>query len=336
MKFLIATLACVVLAGAGGCATSTRAPDWVSGAAAKYPPALYLLGRGEAPTGEEARDRARADLAKIFDVDIAVESEDTQTFRTAAGGNAYEERSARRITARTEQLVEGIEIAETWRDPKGGRYHALAVLPRAKAGTALRREIERLDDATRLYLDRARDSGDVLAKIAAASRAVVAQTDRAVTQKQLRVIDPTGVGAPPSWSLDRLDADRDALLKRVRIAPHVTADASAGLAPVVKGALASAGFLAETGTSPDFVLEASLALDDLGLQDGWYWQRGVLDVRLLESGTQRVRGLKRWPIKASALKHDAAVQRAVDASDAILKKELRGTLLGFAAGAGPE
>lgn len=336
MKVFVTIIACVVLAGLGGCATSAQAPDWVSGAAAKYPPAQYLIGRGEGPSGEEARDRARADLAKIFDVDIAVESEDTQAFRTAAKGSTYEASSSRRITARTEQLVEGIEIAESWRDPKSGSYHALAVLPRAKAGTALRREIERLDDATRLYLDRARDSADLLAKIAAASQAVVAQTDRVAYQKQLRVIDPTGVGAPPSWSLERLGTDRDALLKRVKIAPRVTTDASGGLAPVVKGALASAGFLADTGTSPDYVLEASLALDDLGLQEGWYWQRGVLEVHLVEPATQRVRGLKRWPIKTSALKQDAAVQRAVDASDAILKKELRGTFIGFAAGAGPE
>ncbi|MFL6713513.1 MAG: LPP20 family lipoprotein [Sulfurifustis sp.] len=336
MKLLITTIAWVVLAVAGGCATSARAPDWVGGAAAKYPSAQYLVGRGEGPSGEEARDRARADLAKIFDVDIAVESEDTQAFRTAASGSGYEARSARRITTRTEQLIEGIEIADTWHDPKTGSHYALAVLPRAKAGTSLRREIERLDEATRLYLDRARDSTDLLAKIAAASQAVVAQTDRVVYQKQLRVIDPTGVGAPPSMSLDRLGTDRDALLKRVKVAPHVTTDASGGLAPVLKGALSNAGFLADTGASPDYVLEASLALDDLGLQDGWYWQRGVLEVRLLEPATQRVRGLKRWPIKASALQHDGSVQRAVDASDKILKKELRGTFIGFAAGVGTE
>src|SRR5213075_1862712 len=100
---------------------------------------------------------------------------------------------------------------------------------------------------------------------------------------------------------------------------------------VQKGATAAAGFLADTGDKPDYVLEGSLALDDLGRVDGWYWQRGTLDVKLVENATNRVRGTRRWPIKASALAHDGAVQRALTEVDTVLKKELRATLIGFAA-----
>lgn len=314
-----------------GCASSAVAPDWVSGAAAKYPPSQYLIGRGEAPSGEEARDRARADLAKVFEVQIAVESEDVQAFQASAGEAQYAARSARRITTRTERLVEGVEIAETWRDSDGRRHYALAVLSRQKAGAALRDQIGELDAATRLQLDRARDATDLLLKIGAAARAVAAQSERAAYLKTLRVVSPAGGGEESSWNLERLRADLDGLVKRVKLAPRIATDTSGGLEPVVKGALAAAGFLADTGARPDYVLEASLTLDDLGQQDGWYWQRGVLEVRLVEASTQRVRGTKRWPIKASALVHDGAVRRALDMSDAILKKELRTTLIGFTA-----
>lgn len=314
-----------------GCASSAVAPDWVSGAATKYPASQYLIGRGEAPSSEEARDRARADLAKVFEVQIAVESEDVQAFQAAGGDGKYESRSARRITTRTDRLIEGVEIAETWRDARTQRHHALAVLLRQKAGAALRHEIDELDATTRLQLDRARDATDLLLKIGAASRAVAAQSERAAYSKTLRVVSAVGSGEAPAWNLERLRADLDGLIKRVKLAPRIGADTTGEFEPVVKGALAAVGFLAETGARPDYVLEASLALDDLGQQDGWYWQRGVLEVRLVEESTQRVRGTKRWPIKASALVREGAVRRALDMSDAILKKELRTTLMGFTA-----
>jgi hypothetical protein len=314
-----------------GCATLQGPPDWISGTAAKYPAPQYLVGRGQAASGEEARDRARADLAKIFEVNVAVESEDVQAFRSGAGGK-YEGHSARRITARTERVIEGIEIAETWQDPMTKNFHALAVLPRLKAGTTLRQEIARVDDATRLQLERARDAQDLLLKIAAAAHAVTLQSDRAALQKTLRVIDPVGVGSQPSVSIDRLRADLDALVKRVKLAPRVPAEAHSDLEPMFKGAVAAAGFLADTDATPDYALEANLALDDLGRQDGWYWQRGVLEVRLMETANNRVRGTKRWQIKSSSLTREGSVQRAFSQADVVLKKELRGALISFAAG----
>lgn len=313
-----------------GCATREGAPDWVSGTAAKYPNAHYLIGRGQGASGEEARDRARADLAKIFEVNVAVESEDVQAFRSASGGQ-YDGHSQRRIVTRSERVLEGVEIAETWRDAATGAQHALAVLPRAKAATALRQEIARLDSATQLQLDRARSAQDLLIKIGAAAQALSAQSERIAYQKSLRIVEASGRGDEPAISVARLQADLDALLKRVKLAPRVAAGANDGVASVVKGAVAASGFLADTGATPDYVLEAALSLDDLGAQEGWYWQRGTLEVRLIETATQRVRGTQRWSIKASALAREGAVQRALGQVDQILKKELRSTLIGFAA-----
>ena len=80
MKLLCAAVLGFALLAEGGCATRSTMPDWINGASHKYPSEQYLIGRGQAATEEEARDRARADLAKIFEVSVAVESEDVQTF----------------------------------------------------------------------------------------------------------------------------------------------------------------------------------------------------------------------------------------------------------------
>jgi len=335
MKHLTATLTLTVSLLAG-CAALPGTPDWVSGPAARYSASQYLIGRGQAASSDEARDRARADLAKTFEVNLSVESEDVQAFRSTEGGSSergqYQASSTRRVAARSDRVVEGVEIAETWQDPATKDYHALAVLPRLKAATALREDIVRQDDATRAQLDRARNAQDLLLKIAAAAQAVSLQSERAAMQKSLRVADPLGMGAEPAWNLDTLRADLDALLKRVKLEARASSDSDAALEPLVKGGLASAGFLADGDNRSDFALEGSLALDDLGRQDGWYWQRGTLEVRLIETASQRVRGTRRWPLKSSALSHEGAVQRVFSQADAILKKELRATLIGFAAG----
>jgi len=61
-----------------GCAAGTResAPDWLDGRSAQYTEARYLLGQGQAPSAAQARDRARAELAKVFATEVNERSED--------------------------------------------------------------------------------------------------------------------------------------------------------------------------------------------------------------------------------------------------------------------
>ncbi|MCK7580703.1 MAG: LPP20 family lipoprotein [Chromatiales bacterium] len=326
---LMTNLAIVALMS--GCATAPSQPDWVNGTSSRHPDAQYLTGRGQAPTVDEARDRARADLAKIFEVGIAATSEDTQTYsaRAEAPGQ-YQAQATRQIATRTDQIVRGIQIAELWQDPATRAQHALAVLPRLPAATSLRQEIERLDGATRTYLDQARTSDDLFIKIGAASHALDAQLERQAYQKSLKIVDLTGRGVEPEWNSARLAADLADLLKRVRMATRVPAQAPAGFAEVVNGAVAAAGFMIETGDKPDFLLDANLTLQDLGLQEGWYWQRGTLEVRLTETAGNRVRGSQRWPIKSSARDQASSQSRALDEADKLLKNELRAAIVGFA------
>lgn len=66
MKYSVIT---VLISGLilGGCSsTSKTSPDWINAKSKDYPSSRYLIGRGEANRQPRARDRARADLAKIF------------------------------------------------------------------------------------------------------------------------------------------------------------------------------------------------------------------------------------------------------------------------------
>lgn len=324
MKLPVIFVFALMLSLLYGCASEPTTPDWVAGNSARYNSAQYLIGRGQAATQEEAKDRARADIAKIFQVAVVASSEDMQSAKSdSSGASHYEAQASRRISTRTDQIVRGIQIAELWQDPVNKEQHALAVLPRLQTAASLRQQIDQIDAATGKHIEQSRNSSDLFLKIAAASLALESEQERKSLQRSLQIVDPTGRGSESQWNSAKLSSDLDGLLKRVRIAAQISADSAPELAEVVSGALANAGFMIETGSDPDFVLQARMVLDDLGLQGGWYWQRGVLEVTLSEKASGRVRGTKRWTVKASAPDRESAAKRAVNQADAILKSELR-------------
>ena len=312
-----------------GCASAPSTPDWVNGKSAKYPDNQYLVGRGQADAQEDARNRARADLAKILEVGVSAKSSDVTTF-TSDGGGKTESQVSRNIVTRTDQIVRGIQIPEGWQDPQTKSYYALAVLPRSQAAMALRADIERLDAATQGYVQGARNTPDLLAQVASASRALDSQRERDAVQRALQVIDVTGLGVEPRQNSGQLAADLNALLKRVRMKPQ--APSSQELERMLSAALSAAGFVPEAGAAAPYVLLGSLQLDDLGVIDGWYWMRGTLEVQLTEAASGKVRGNKRWEIKTSSPQKATAQRRTLDEADATLKRELRPAILGFAVG----
>jgi hypothetical protein len=334
MKFLLSILVVATALLLGGCATKSNQPDWISGDSAQYKSSQYLLGRGEASSMEEAKDRARADLAKTFKVAITADSEDVQSYRTnsaeAGGAGKYVAESSIRLTTSTDQIIRGIQIAESWQDPVKKNHHVLAILPRQQAAASLRQQVNELDDATQGSVEKSKNSTDLFLKLAMASKAIETQLEREGLQRALQVVDNTGRGVESKYSSARLKADLDDLLLRVRVAPKVLAGSTPGLEEVVSGALSKAGFLIDTGESPDYLLKASLVLTDLGLKDGWYWQRGNLEISMSEAASGRVRGTQRWPIKSSATDRASAVRRALNEADAILKKELGVTIVNMA------
>jgi hypothetical protein len=342
MNSIMQAGAALILALLAACATTPPAPvappDWVSGTAARYPAAAFLLGRGAADNLNDAIDRARADLAKGLEVEIQVETSDVQTFALdqpdARAPGASEERMrldvTRSIATRTDQIVRGVQIAETWRDPATAADHALAVLPRAAAMQALQGDIRTLDDATAAEIARARGAGDPFAAIGAADSALRNQLERAAVQRLLQVVDPSGHGLPERWTIAQLRNDRNSLLNRLRIRPDAAGDETQAVAVALSGALGEAGFTVVEDGAVDYTLVAVLELTDLGMREGWYWLTGRLEIVLGDAAGQ-VRGSHRWELKSSGQDPRLAYQRALDEVESILDRELLPTLMSFAA-----
>ncbi len=313
------------------CAKEPVTPDWIRGEPAAYSSERYLLGRGQGETVGLARDRARADLAKIFAVKIREQSSDQLIWQQGGEGlQGLQTSVSRHIQAQTDQLIEGVQIAETWQAETGGDYHALAVLDRLQAGNRLRNRINELDTETTQQIAQARRESTLPEQVAAARGALLAQLKRSQDQKLLTVVDRTGTGIKPKYQLAELKNDFDQLLDRWTIAPLVQADDLGELQELLAGALGNAGVLHQSREQDaDYLLIGDLDSQGLDAADGWHWLRGVLTVSLRETGSDSVLGSHQWPFKVSSRQAEMVQIRARQELAEILDRELFEVLIGF-------
>jgi hypothetical protein len=315
-----------------GCASSPKGPpDWLEEPSAKYPEARFLVGQGQADLASVARDRARADLVKVFEARISEASQDSSTARRDSTGGKVKQSSGfkaeRHVNVTTAYAVEGIRVPEVWYDGKRKSYHALAVLDRLQASERLRGEIMHLDDLTGREMQNAKNASELFAQMNFAAKALGAQRRRDRLQRELRVVDPTGVGIPVRFDSDRLDSDLNQLTKRLRLIPEVERDPVGNLESILAGAIGRSGFSpAAKGDPKAYRLVCTLSLAETH-SGGWYWARGVLQVKVVDTDNN-VRSSQQWSIKESAQQPGVASQRAMGEVDRVLRHKLRGAVLG--------
>ncbi len=312
-------------------AFAAKQPDWLNGSSAEYSDALYLVGRGVGSTEAEAQNRARGDLATIFEVRINVSIDSTTTLVQSGKNEQVSKSATQQVSATTDKVISGINIAKIWRDPVTQDFHALAVLSRTQASASLQEEMSRIDDEIKQQMQAANAETDSLLKVGTLSKAMQSSIKREGFQASLKVVDPSGRGVQSEISMATIQQQIDQAVRKVRIAASHPANAeSAEFTTIAKGGLAAAGFLTTKLEDADFVLSGALNMVDLGRREGWNWVRATLSVTLVEKESGRVRGHKTWPVKASAQDSVTARSRAMIEVEKLFKQELRSTIIDFA------
>lgn len=326
----ITILICLLLMGA--CAKAPVVPDWIAGNPVEYTSNRYLLGRGQASSVGLARDRSRADLAKIFSVQIHEQSTDELFWQQGGEGlQGLQTSISRNIQTQTNRLIEGVQIAETWRAEEGGDYHVLAVLDRHKAGNRLRARINQLDADTAGSINRARREAALPDQISAARNALESQLTRHQEQALLTIVDVTGTGINTKYQLADLKNDFDQLLGRWEITPEMVQDDLGGGWDLLAGALGNVGILHREELA-DYLLVGELVSEELTTADGWYWRRGVFTVSLQDRNSRRIFGTHQWFFKTSSRQAEMVDIRARSNLAAVLDRELLEVLTSFGQG----
>lgn len=316
------------------CATGGNQPAWVSGADKAYAESEYLTATGSAANPEDAKTRALGNLAKIFEVriDDAGRDESAAWLESNGEGTARGNRqlAARFIDAYTTKLLEGADIAELWLDNKSRQHHALAVLPRVEAGTRLGNEIRKHDRHTQTLITQAGRAANPFKAAQYLYQARIEQTNRAVLQRDLQIIDPSGVGIRSLWTVADLDARIDRQLAEMTVTGKVLSDSTGELDRHLQSGITATGMQLRSGGAA-YRLEAELDVKDAEYRDGWYWYRGALEVSLLNNHSNEVLAANRWPLKTSGQTEAQAKVRLKDQLLDTLNKQLKTALLASAA-----
>jgi hypothetical protein len=313
------------------CAGSSR-PDWLEGTAKDFPQAQYLTATGSAANPEDASTRALGNLAKIFEVQIDETSRDESSAWRKADETGVAQGSsqftARNIDAYTTKLLEGARIAETWRDNEQGQHYALAVISRSQLSMKLRNQISQSDRYTAQRLTESNGLSDPILRAQKIYSAKSALKAREQSQRDLQIVDRTGVGVPSRWTTKDLDVLIDSELAKMTVSDSVLQDPLGELDKSLQSAITAMGMQYKK-TEAGYDLQGSLDLQDVGLKEGWYWYRGALQVDLLSKTSKEIMASARFPLKSSGQSQQQSRIRMQNEIARLLNDELKHALLSF-------
>lgn len=322
-----------LISACAGTPERAERPAWIDGQSERYAHQLYLTGQGSGDSLDDAKDRARADLAKQFEVAVQERSQQQQAYRKQQQGEesvaSLDQRVTRQLITQTTRTVQGIEIAATWHDETTHTYHALALLSRNKARQQFEQQITALDQQINLRLIQAESEDDALRKTGLLQQAIDTHRQRSSVQSALQIVDPSGRGLPPAVSLAELLRTRDSLIKRIKLLPQTEGPLAFLIQPILSGNIANAGFQLGNGGHADYTLLANTRLEAPLRERDWIWLRGSLELTLRDA-EQRDVGVRRWSLKVASITVEKAEDRLLNDIDWILKNDLRATVLGFA------
>lgn len=294
------------------------APAWVSGPDPQYPQARYLLARARATTLTEAEDKARADVARPFVLQI--ESADPPD--SNLGGN-----STRRLVALSDRIIEQVQVVGRWRDAGNNTHHALAALPREVAADSLREQIAARDGDIRQSVEQSATAGDLLQRIRFLDSAVQRQVEREALHRLRLAVAPRAPAIEAPWTVSRLRTDRDALFGQARLLPQASPGSTPGLGEAANAAMARSGLAVGSDGQGEYLLVVRLVLEDGVVREGSVQQQGILELTLVERAGERVRSTRRWLIRAQAADRAGATRRALEEATGLMARHLRGLLL---------
>lgn len=295
-----------------GCSGAPKQPDWVDNPDLVYPSDIYLTATGSSSERDSASDRARANLAKIFEVAVQESTLDfskaTVTTVAAEEGTVQatsnEQSVARTVSTEARQVLEGTEVPEYWQSADG-RIYAIAVLEKRPAAGRFRQEILEQDRQVNDLVGYAVNKADnPVAALNALQDARAIQVVRDANNQNLMILT-AGKGVRGQYDLAEIDGLIRQGLSQLRVAvraedPEVKAQ--------LEKALATLGV--QNAADSNLQLAGRMDTGPVEQKQGWYWLRGAYELEFTDDGS--VLAKDRWTIKVSATDQSVLMPRARD------------------------
>jgi hypothetical protein len=283
--------------------TGKGKPGWVDGWSAEYPSVQYLTGVGQAETRSNAEDQAYAAVARIFKAEVAAQAKDWESYLVVE--NRGVTNAERRLTidnvtkVSTDKVLENVRIADVWYDSDSRSYHALGVMNRSQAETALMEKVSALDRAIDADVAESRQATDKLAKVRALRRAGRNLVLREAYNTDLRVIRLSGQGTSSAYQVNELSGELEQFLAtNLVLEVQVSGDQAEPVERALAEGLIREGLHVNTtktereeAGSPELIVRGTVRLFPIEVRDpNFKYVRWCSDFEIVEPGTRRVVG----------------------------------------------
>lgn len=280
-------LAGLLLVSLVACA-GPRPPEWALGHSERYPSEAYLTGVGVAAERARAEDRARAEIAKIFQVQILIRETSSESQWLSRIGNLatdeYRQSVQAELTATTDKVLEGVRIAEIWQDEKTGEYYALAVLDRLRAARALRGELDDIDQTVAGQVRQAEAEPSVLRRLGHYLQALTALQRRGSLAADLRVVDPAGWVAESPYRPAEISGRADREAAAIRIGVELSDDRQGIVEGALTRALAGLGMQLAPAAERDLLVRGSVDVERYSAGEPWQWAVASAQIEFITAG----------------------------------------------------
>lgn len=249
MKKILGLLILLTLSSCSSWKRNSNLPDWVNNSSEScVSNSLCAVGSGD--NAEQARARAMANLAKIFENQI---SSEYKTILTGKGNDIAEE-SEDSIVEQTKLMLEGAEVKKTFFDERN--HYALAEISKSKWATLIRKDIEVLDNKMKALLKE-----KSITSLVSLERLL---KERAPLERKMQFLGAASFLPPISF--ESLAAEKVRRLEQIRINVRVNGVDKEDFTALLKEGLSQSGFSTTDGALATHLLNVTVKSQDAYLK----------------------------------------------------------------------
>lgn len=267
-------------------------PAWISGQTASYPGQAYLTGVGSGRDRALAEDRARSEIAKVFQVDVrsreAIEESHWLVRGREGESSDYRQSASSDLTASSGRILQGVKIAEVWQHPDSKEFFALAILERMPVAASLRAALADLDSriSAQVRLAEGQDAG--LRQLSHYLHAYRLLRERLPLAGDLGVVAPDGRVPPPPLSLGEVTARVDAIAAGIHVGVKLEGDREGIVAGGLMSALAATGMKFDPATVVDLRIVGEIRSEESPTGGAVIWSLATARVDLKDAADRQL------------------------------------------------